>query len=71
MTDLVRIGSETAKGGFANEKVVAKKFDYKQSYNFLLLYNFELSKQNILGNRLYKITEHSGNQEVGRKINTS
>lgn len=27
MTDLVRIGSETAKGGFANERAVAKKFD--------------------------------------------
>ena len=26
MTDLVRIGSETAKGGFANEEVVAEKF---------------------------------------------
>lgn len=27
MTDLVRIGSETAKGGFANEKTIAKKFE--------------------------------------------
>jgi hypothetical protein len=27
MVDLVRIGSETAKGGFANERAVAKKFD--------------------------------------------
>jgi len=27
MADLIRIGSETAKGGFANEKTIAKKFD--------------------------------------------
>lgn len=27
MSDLVRIGSETAKGGFANERAIAKKFD--------------------------------------------
>lgn len=26
MSDLVRLGSETAKGGFANEKAIAKKF---------------------------------------------
>ena len=48
MTDLVRIGSETAKGGFANEKVVAKKFDNwrkdKETQKWLKIMGYNLKK---------------------------
>ena len=48
MTDLVRIGSETAKGGFANEKAVAKKFDKwkkdKEAQKWLKIMGYNLKK---------------------------
>jgi len=48
MADLVRIGSETAKGGFANEKAVAKKFDKwkrdKEAQKWLKIMGYNLKK---------------------------
>jgi len=48
MTDLVRIGSETAKGGFANEKVIAKKFinwkKDKEAQKWLKIMDYNLKK---------------------------
>ncbi len=48
MTDLVRIGSETAKGGFANEREVAKKFNAwktdKEARKWLLRMNYKLDE---------------------------
>ena len=48
MVDLIRVGSETAKGGFANEKTVAKKFENwrkdKESQKWLKIMGYELKK---------------------------
>ncbi len=48
MTDLVRIGSETAKGGFANERAVAKKFDKwkkdKEAQKWLKIMGYNLKR---------------------------
>ena len=48
MTNLVRIGSETAKGGFANEKTIAKKFENwrkdKEAQKWLKIMGYELKK---------------------------
>ncbi|MBI2448891.1 type II restriction endonuclease [Candidatus Pacearchaeota archaeon] len=48
MADLVRIGSETAKGGFANEDIIVKKFNSWKSDNeankWLKLMGYELSR---------------------------
>lgn len=48
MTDLIRIGSETAKGGFANEKTIAKKFENwrkdKEAQKWLKIMGYELKK---------------------------
>ena len=48
MSDLVRIGSETAKGGFANEKAIAKKFENwkkdKEAQKWLKIMGYELKK---------------------------
>ena len=48
MSDLVRIGSETAKGGFANEKEIAKKFvnwkKNKQSQKWLVIMGYKLKE---------------------------
>lgn len=46
MPDLVRIGSETARGGFANEKAVARKFNYwetdKEAQKWLTIMGYKL-----------------------------
>ena len=48
MNDLVRIGSETAKGGFSNEKTIAKKFDKwekdKEAQKWLKIMGYNLDK---------------------------
>lgn len=48
MSDLIRIGSETAKGGFANEKVIAKKFinwkKDKEAQKWLVIMGYKLKK---------------------------
>jgi len=48
MNDLVRIGSETAKGGFANEKTIAKKFDKwkkdKEAQKWLKIMGYNLNE---------------------------
>ena len=48
MNDLVRIGSETAKGGFANEKTIAKKFDKwkkdKEAQKWLKIMGYNLDE---------------------------
>ncbi len=48
MVNLVRIGSETAKGGFANEKKIAKKFEHwkkdKESQKWLKIMGYGLKK---------------------------
>jgi len=48
MADLVRIGSETAKGGFANEKEIAKKFinwkKDKEAQKWLKIMDYNLKK---------------------------
>ena len=48
MSDLVRIGSETAKGGFANERIVAKKFDKwnkdEEAQKWLKIMGYNLKK---------------------------
>ena len=48
MNDLVRIGSETAKGGFANEKTIAKKFDRwnkdKEAQKWLKIMGYHLDE---------------------------
>lgn len=48
MSDLVRIGSETAKGGFANEKIIAKKFEHwkkdKEAQKWLKIMGYNLKK---------------------------
>lgn len=48
MTDLVRIGSETAKGGFANERAIAKKFNNwkkdKEAQKWLKIMDYNLKK---------------------------
>src|SRR3989338_6616696 len=48
MNDLIRIGSETAKGGFANEKAIAKKFDKwkkdKEAQKWLKIMGYNLKK---------------------------
>ncbi|MGC8622270.1 MAG: hypothetical protein ACP5U0_10180, partial [Caldisphaera sp.] len=50
MSDLVRIGSETAKGGFANEKVIAQKFrDWKtdkEARKWLEIMNYNIKEIN-------------------------
>ncbi len=46
MVDLVRVGSETAKGGFANEIIVARKFNYwetdKEAQKWLRIMGYKL-----------------------------
>ncbi|MEK6893286.1 MAG: type II restriction endonuclease [Nanoarchaeota archaeon] len=48
MVDLIRIGSETAKGGFANEKAIAKKFENwkkdKEAQKWLKIMGYRLKK---------------------------
>jgi len=48
MSDLVRIGSETAKGGFANEITIANKFDKwkkdKEAQKWLKIMGYNLKK---------------------------
>src|SRR3989344_5089539 len=48
MTDLVRIGSETAKGGFANEKDIAQKFEGwkrdKEAQKWFTIMNYNLKE---------------------------
>ena len=48
MSDLVRIGSETAKGGFANEKAIAKKFENwkkdKEAQKWLKIMDYKLEE---------------------------
>ena len=48
MNNLVRIGSETAKGGFANERAIAEKFENwkedKESKKWLKIMNYNLKK---------------------------
>ncbi len=48
VTDLVRIGSETAKGGFANEREVAEKFENwkkdKESQKWLKIMGYKLNE---------------------------
>jgi len=48
MTDLVRIGSETAKGGFANERDIAKKFEDweedKEAQKWLQIMDYDLKE---------------------------
>lgn len=48
MNDLIRIGSETAKGGFANEKTIAKKFDKwkkdKEAQKWLKIMGYNLEE---------------------------
>src|SRR3990167_6350253 len=48
MNDLVRIGSETAKGGFSNEKTIAKKFDKwkkdKEAQKWLKIMGYNLDE---------------------------
>jgi len=48
MTDLVRIGSETARGGFANERDIAHKFDNwkadKEAQKWLQILGYNLKK---------------------------
>ena len=48
MNDLVRIGSETAKGGFANERAIAEKFENwrkdKESKKWLKIMDYDLKK---------------------------
>ncbi len=48
MTDLIRIGSETAKGGFANEKEIAKKFinwkKDKEAQKWLKIMDYKLKE---------------------------
>src|SRR3989338_2422908 len=52
MVDLVRIGSETAKGGFANEKIISEKFENwrkdKEAQKWLKTMGYELKKNDIL-----------------------
>ncbi len=46
--DLVRIGSETAKGGFANERAIAEKFDNwkkdKEAQKWLTIMGYDLKE---------------------------
>ena len=48
MVDLIRIGSETAKSGFANEKTIAKKFENwrkdKEAKRWLKIMGYDLKK---------------------------
>ena len=48
MVDLVRIGSETAKGGFANEKIISEKFENwrkdKEAQKWLKIMDYDLKK---------------------------
>ncbi len=48
MNDLIRIGSETAKGGFANEKFITKKFKNwkkdKEAQRWLKIMDYDLSE---------------------------
>ncbi|OIO42885.1 type II restriction endonuclease [Candidatus Pacearchaeota archaeon CG_4_10_14_0_2_um_filter_35_33] len=48
MNDLIRIGSETAKGGFVNEKAIAKKFDNwkedKEAQKWLKIMGYNLNE---------------------------
>ena len=48
MVDLVRIGSKTAKGGFANEKIISEKFENwrkdKEAQKWLKTMGYELKK---------------------------
>lgn len=48
MTDLVRIGSETAKGGFANERDIARKFENwkqdKEAQKWLQIMDYNLKE---------------------------
>jgi len=48
MNDLIRIGSETAKSGFANERAIADKFDKwkedKEAKRWLTIMGYNLSK---------------------------
>jgi hypothetical protein len=48
MEDLVRIGSETAKGGFANEREIANKFRVwktdKESQKWLIIMGYKLEE---------------------------
>ena len=46
--DLVRIDSETAKGGFANERAIAEKFDHwkkdKEAQKWLKIMDYKLEE---------------------------
>ena len=48
MKDLVRIGSETAKGGFANEDIIVKKFNFwkkdREAKKWLEIVGYNLKK---------------------------
>ena len=48
MKDLVRIGSETAKGGFANEDIIVKKFNFwkkdREAKKWLEIMGYNLKK---------------------------
>jgi len=48
MNDLIRIGSETAKSGFANEKAIANKFEDwkkdKEAQKWLKIMDYDLKK---------------------------
>src|SRR3989338_3097633 len=48
MNDLIRIGSETAKGGFANERAIAEKFENwkkdKEARKWLKIMDYDLKK---------------------------
>ena len=48
MNNLVRIGSETAKGGFANERAIAEKFENwkkdKEAQKWLKIMGYDLKR---------------------------